>query len=138
MKENAIMNKKIIPAMVLVVLGLVIAIGSQTFLGPCVHEDGSFGACHWAGQALLGVSLLLTAEALLSAILERARFGLCLASALTSALGFLMPGGLIDICKMDTMRCRMVMQPAMRVLFGLALIVSVAGLLKNKGKRGAA
>ena len=131
------MNKKMIPAVALVALGLAVAIGSQTFLGPCVHEDGSFGACHWAGRALTGMGALLAMEGLLAAILERGRFGLCLASALTSALGFFLPGGLIDLCKMDTMRCRMLMQPAMRVLFALGLIASLVGLLMNRGRRGA-
>ena len=46
------MKKSIIPAVVILVLSLVIVIGSRTFLSPCVHEDGTFGPCHWAGQAL--------------------------------------------------------------------------------------
>ena len=28
-------------------LSAVTAAGSVSFLGPCVHEDGSFGACHY-------------------------------------------------------------------------------------------
>ena len=48
-------QKQLIPAVILLILSLVIVIGSQTFLSPCVHEDGSFGPCHWAGQALLGL-----------------------------------------------------------------------------------
>jgi hypothetical protein len=53
------MKKQSIPAVILLILSLVIAIGSQTFLSPCVHDDGAFGSCHWAGQALLGLGCAL-------------------------------------------------------------------------------
>ena len=58
------MKKAIIPATIILILALVIAIGSQSFLGACVHEDGSFGACHWAGRAMLGMGALMAAMAL--------------------------------------------------------------------------
>lgn len=123
------MKKSSIPAVVIAILGLVIAIGSQTFLGACVHEDGSFGACHWAARAVLGVGGLLAALALLAALFGRARFGLYLAMLPTALLGILAPGTLIDLCKMDAMRCRMLMRPATAVLFALAAAAALAGLL---------
>jgi UDP-N-acetylmuramyl pentapeptide synthase len=49
------MTKKSIPALIVLLLSLLIAVGSQTFLGACVHEDGSFGACHWAARAVLAL-----------------------------------------------------------------------------------
>ena len=128
------MKKQSIPALILIILALIIAIGSQSFIGPCVHEDGSFGACHWAGRAMLGVGALMAAMALLATLLEGARPGLYLASALASVLGLLTPGTLIDLCKMDAMRCRMVMKPAMLVLCVLALAVSLAGCLLSRGR----
>ena len=53
------MKRQIIPGCVILVLALIIAIGSFSFLGPCVHEDGTVGACHWASRALLGLGCLL-------------------------------------------------------------------------------
>ena len=122
------MKQSSIPACILL-LALLAAIGSQTFLGACVHEDGSFGACHWASRALMGEGALMAALSLLALILKRERAGLYLASALTAILGLLTPGVLIDLCKMDAMRCRMLMKPAMMILFGAMLIASVAGWL---------
>ena len=52
-------KKAIIPAFTMLALSLVVVIGSRTFLGPCIHEDGSFGPCHWAGQSLLGLGCVL-------------------------------------------------------------------------------
>ena len=121
------MKKAIIPAIITLVLALVVAIGSQTFLGACVHEDGSFGACHWASRALLGVGGLLAVLALAALCVPSARLGLYIAMALTCVLGILTPGTLIALCQMATMRCRALMQPATTILFALSLAASTVG-----------
>ena len=121
------MKKSIIPAIITLVLALVVAIGSQTFLGACVHEDGSFGACHWASRALLGVGGLLAALALAALVVPSARLGLYIAMALTCVLGILTPGTLVALCQMATMRCRALMQPATTILFALSLAASAVG-----------
>ena len=123
------MKKTSITACILLLLALLAAIGSQSFLGACVHEDGSFGPCHWASRALMGEGMLMAALSLLALILKRERAGLYLASALTALLGILTPGTLIDLCRMDSMRCRMLMKPAMMLLFGAMLIASLVGWL---------
>ena len=127
---------KKLPALLLLLLSLVIAVGSQTFLGPCVHEDGSFGVCHWAGRMLTAVGVLQAVLALLALALPGERRGLLLASALTAFVGLLTPGTIISICAMDTMRCRMVMRPAMLVLCGLSLVAALAGWLVERRKKG--
>lgn len=126
------MNKQKIPALVIVVLSLIAAIGSQTFLGACVHDDGSFGACHWACRALLGEGILLAVLALAALALKRERPGLYLAMLPASLLGMLTPGTLIAICKAPTMRCRMVTRPAMMVLYALALVAALIGWLLSR------
>lgn len=123
------MKKQMIPAIIILVLALVVAIGSASFLGPCVHEDGSFGACHWAGRALTGVGGLTAVLALLALALPKERRGIYLAILPTSALGLMIPGTLINLCKMDMMRCRMVMRPAMLILCAAALALSLVGWL---------
>lgn len=128
------MKRQVIPACVLLILGLTIAIGSQGALGPCIHEDGSVGACHWAGRAMLGVGGLMSALSALALALRRERPGLYLSVALASVTGMLIPGTLIALCKSDTMHCRMVMQPAMWVLCVLALAASVIGWALSRGR----
>ena len=121
------MKKSMIHAIITLILALVVAVGSQTFLGACVHEDGSFGACHWASRALLGVGGLLAALALAALVVPSARLGLYIAMALTCVLGILTPGTLIALCQMATMRCRALMQPATTILFALSLAASAVG-----------
>ena len=127
------MKKSIILAVVILILSLIVAVGSQTFLGACVHEDGSFGACHWACRALLGDGALLAALALMALAMKKERAGLYLAMLPASLLGLLTPGTLIAICKAPTMRCRMLTRPAMMILFGAMLIASIVGWLMSRG-----
>ena len=128
------MKKHIIPAMILLILSLVIVIGSQTFLSPCVHEDGSFGPCHWAGQALLGLGCVVGILAILSLCVQKARLGTYMSALPVCGLGILTPGTLIDLCHMSTMRCRMVMQPAMILLFSAALLCALTGAILTARK----
>ena len=128
------MKKTSIPALIVLVLSLVIAIGSQTFLGTCVHEDGGFGACHWASRAVLALGAVQAVIALLALAFPTQKQGLYLAMLPVSVAGLLTPGTLIDICKMNTMRCRMVMRPAMLVLFALTLVVALVGCLMARGR----
>ena len=126
------MSKDRVPACIVLILALVIAVGSQTFLGACIHEDGSFGACHWASRMLMGLGGLMAVMALAGLLMKRARFGLYVASVLTALLGMMTPGPIIALCGMPTMRCRMVMQPAMLILCALAGIAAVAGAVLSR------
>ena len=128
------MKKQMIPAMILLVLSLMITIGSQTFLSPCVHEDGSFGPCHGAGQLLLGLGCALGVLAVLSLMVKRVRLGAYLIAMPVCVLGILTPGTLIGLCRMSTMRCRMVMQPAMIILFSAALLCALIGAVLTARK----
>ena len=135
------MKKQDVPAVILLAVALVIAVGSQTFLSPCAHEDGTFGPCHWAGRALLGLGCLIGAGAVLylltvlSLLIQRARFGAYLCTLPVCVLGILTPGTLIDLCHMSTMHCRMVMQPAMMVLFCLAMAAALLGVILTGRKQ---
>ena len=123
-------------SMLVFVLSVVIAVGSVSFLGPCVHEDGTFGVCHWAGRSLFGIGLLLAAESLFALLCgdSRMRQGVFVPIFFTSCLGCLTPGTLIDLCHMATMRCRALMQPAMLILCAMTALVSLIGFFLERRK----
>ena len=122
------MKKQLIPGWIMLVFSLFIAIGSLTFLGPCVHDDGSVGACWWAGRTLLGLGCLLAVLSVLSLLSRHGRFGTYLSGMAVCVMGILTPGTLISLCRMSSMRCRAVMQPAMILLFAAAGLASLAGV----------
>ena len=123
------MKKSVIPAVILLLISVAVIFGSQSFLSPCVHEDGTFGACHWAGQSLLGLGCVTGILAALALRSRRARPGIYLSVLPVCVLAILTPGTLIDLCRMSAMRCRMVMQPAMIILFSAALLCALAGVI---------
>ena len=125
-------------ALLVLLLSVLIAVGSVSFLGPCVHEDGSVGICHWAGRALSGVGFLIAAESLFALFCgdSRTRQGVFVPMLFTACLGCLIPGTLIDLCRMATMRCRALMQPAMIFLFALSALISLVGFLLEKRRAG--
>ena len=126
-----------IPACIILVLALAAAAGSVSFLGPCVHEDGTFGACHWAGQALLGTSVLMAVLSLTALVYQDAgpRRGLFLAMIFTAVLGILIPGTLIGLCGMATMRCRALMRPAMTILNTVMGLCALAGFFFSRERQ---
>ena len=128
------MKKQIIPGCIVLVLSLVIAIGSFTFLRPCTHEDGSVGACWWAGRALLGLGCLLGVLAVIALVSARGRFGAYLSAVAVCALGILTPGTLISLCRMSEMRCRAVTQPAMIILFAASALAAAIGAWVNQNR----
>ena len=128
------MKRRIIPGIVLLFLAAVAAVGSRTFMAPCAHADGSFGACHWAGRTLLGLSCVLGITAVISVCVPRARFGAYLSALPVSLLAIRTPGSLIALRRSDAMRCRMVTRPAAILLFSASLLCALIGALLNTGK----
>jgi len=121
---------------ILLVLAVIIAVGSVTVLGPCAHEDGSEAPCTGTGRAILadGILLAVLSVFLLFIKAPKMRLILFMITAVAALAGILMPGTLLPVCKMDTMHCRMVMQPAIIILFALALLTSACGTMAEISK----
>jgi len=128
--------KKNVLTIILLILAVIIAVGSVTVLGPCVHEDGSEAPCTETGRVILAVGILLAVLSvfLLSIKSPKTRMILFIITAVAALAGILIPGTLLPVCKMDTMHCRMVMQPTMIILFALALLASVCGTVAETRK----
>ena len=125
---------------VLFALCAVYFVGTMTFLRPCAaHEDGSWMTCHWAGQALTGVACLMAVLSCVKLALNRAgvKLGIAVSMVPAALLAIGVPGTLIHLCVMDTMRCRAVMRPG-AIVFGVliaALSVVDALVLARAEKR---
>ena len=127
---------------ILLAVAAVIAVGSVTVLGPCVHEDGSEAPCAGAGRAVFcaGCALAVLAASAIFIRKPFVRIVLFFVSLCTAAAGIVFPGTVFPLCRMDMMRCRAVMRPAATILFAAGLIVSVCGMIaeRNRIRRGKA
>ena len=121
------MNRRnIVFGMITGILGLLLAVGAQTFARPCVHADGSAAAC-------AGVRTWLTLEGGLIAVLAGISMihphqAVQAAAAVCGLLAALTPGVIVPICRHDTMACRQVTQPTALVL---GILITAAALCRT-------
>ncbi len=109
----------------LTAITLLFLIGSFTFLSPCpAKEDGSWMNCHWAGQAISGLAAVLLVISLIHLFAPdpKVKLGLSLSMIPTALLAAILPGNLITLCMMESMRCHTTMRP-------LTIIISVLVIL---------
>ena len=128
--------KKNILALLLLIIAAVIAIGSVTVFGPCVHADGSAAACTKTGRAVMIDGCVMAAIAVLILLIRKPgiRFALFIAALAAAIAGILLPGTLMPLCKMETMHCRAVMQPAVMILSSITAVVSLAGIVTERSR----
>ena len=129
--------KKNLFAILLLIFAAVIAVGSVTVLGPCVHEDGSKGPCADAGRVLLIDGCVMAILAILITLVNRRglRMALFAAALCAAVIGILLPGVIMPLCKMDTMHCRAVMQPSMIILSGAAAVSALTGIITERSRK---
>ena len=64
--------KNRIGSIILLILSILLVVGEQTFAGPCGPKpNGGFMTCHWAGQAVLGVGIVLVILSLLHVVSKK-------------------------------------------------------------------
>ena len=135
MKERVIRVGAVDIAML--ALSAVFLLGILLFFGPCAPaEDGTWRVCHWAGRAVTGAAAALAVMMLFHTLLSGSgvRQGLDLAALTLTALIVLLPGRLIDLCSEETVRCRTVMLPAIRVFAVLLAAATALDLVIQIGR----
>ena len=109
----------------LLVVTLVFFIGMQKAFAPCgLTEDGSFMNCHWAGNVISGLALVMLVIAVIH-LLSRdggIKKGLSISMIPLSVFAIITPNRLITLCMMPSMRCHAVMTPAV-IIFSVITIV---------------
>ena len=117
----------------------LLALGVMTFFKACgPAEDGTFMHCHDVqlcvfalGLCLAGLSLVLSFFSLFLPV----RLFLEGAGLVLSAAAALLPGRLMPMCMMETMRCQALMKPFVTLtacLLAILFAVSLAGDLRKR------
>ena len=122
---------------IMLVLSVIFLTGIRTFFAPCgPKDDGSWMTCHWAGQAITGIAAVLFVISVIHLFVKDARIkqGLSLAMIPVALLSAVLPGNLIGLCMMDTVRCHSVMRTASVVLSVLVIAAAVFDVIVQKKK----
>ena len=125
--------KKTLPAWLASVFSLLLSCGSATVFRACAaKEDGTWMHCHDAQTAVTlcaaGLCLLFLLCARMKA--PGGRAVLCGAGIAGSIVTMLLPGVVMPMCMMKTMRCYALMQPFVRLMCALVAVCGVIALLQ--------
>ena len=122
-------------------LALVLVIGSLTVFRACDSEEGRHMACHWAQNAGTLSGAVLTVQSLLRIFIHNKgiKTGLSLRIFTLALSVIFIPGTVINLCMMETMRCHTVFKPAVIVIASVLTVVSgidaVNGIIKTEKDR---
>lgn len=123
-----------IPALV----GVLLAVGVTTVFSACgPKEDGSWMNCHQAQTAVAVCGAVLAVLFALTAFVKNRVIVMLLniAALVVSVIAFLIPGNIMHLCMMKTMRCYTVMQPFVRIMSILGALLAGWGALKGIMKK---
>ena len=130
MDQKKFSRKRFIPAL----LSFLLCIGTATIFQPCeAKEDGTWMHCHDVQTAVIAGSLFLTAVLIGSGIIQSKKYAITtyFAAAICSGVIFFLPGIIMPMCMMHTMRCYAVMQPFVRIMSVLVCIFSLLEAVKT-------
>jgi len=120
-----------------IILSCALAVGTATVFKACgPKDDGTWMHCHTVQNAVvvLGICMAAVFAVVLFSRIKPLNVSLSAVEAIGSVVTFLLPGTLMSMCMMDTMRCYTYMQPFVRVVSVLILAVSVATLAESLKK----
>ena len=124
-------QKKIDPIGVLLVLGcILLAVGTKTYFGACEPTETEVMSCHYAEQAVFGLSIVLLIQGVSALFMgldaPNIRKGLCIAMIPTALLAVIIPGYLIPLCDDASMACHTDMNASVKMIsFGIAVFASL-------------
>ena len=119
---------QIVLVAVQLMFAFLLMIGEKTFLRPCsARPDGTFMTCHWAGESVYVLSILLFFGAMLMLIIRKQEVYAAL-EGMVILICLLMkhiPGGFIPLCMKKDMRCWAVMRPGVGLLCDLVILLAI-------------
>ena len=117
-----------------VVLGLMLSAGTATLFHACgLKDDGTWMKCHTAQEAVIAAGLIAALWFLTAALIRSyvIRVLLYILGAVGCIAIFLLPGIILPMCMLRTMRCYTVMQPSVRIMAAATAIVSAVNVLRE-------
>ena len=117
------MKKRYLFAIFIVILGLLFFFAPSHIAHVCgTKPDGSFMKCHWMGEVVKMLGILITIMGVLFALLEKYAKGLSLSCILVAICQVCLQFFVIGTCKTPSMPCNVYTKPTI-ILFSLLLCI---------------
>ena len=127
------LRKEKLFAMLPAIFSILLSIGVMTVFSACgMKEDGTWMHCHGAQNAVeLGGFILFFLFAFAVLLKDRSlKLFLFAAGVIAAAAVFFIPGDIMPLCMMKTMRCHTVFQPFVRLISAVIVISGAAGFVR--------
>ena len=128
MNKSAVSTSKPAPVVgvILLALSALLAVGLNSFAGPCQPHGDEMNTCFWAYRVVLGMDAVLGVLSIVRVFEmdEGERRGLSFAAALVGALIAATPGLLISLCDGGSMHCQVAMKS---FCLAMGIIVALVG-----------
>lgn len=120
-------------------ISVLFVLGAIFVFNTCpAKEDGTFMTCHFANNTATAIGIVIFALSLENLFVSsKIKIGLNSAIFALSILVGLVPGILINLCKMKTMRCWTISRPSIlifAILFALVSALNLILLIKKEKK----
>ena len=131
------MKKVSVSDVILLVLSLILAFGSHFVFHACpAKPDGSWMVCHWAEHVVTALGAVFAVLCVARFFFEsKTKLGISLSFVPLAVVTALVPGVIVNLCKMKEMNCHIVMRPAVIVTSILILIVSIVDFIILKKEK---
>lgn len=105
---------------------VALCFGTVFIFHPCGPKpDGSWMLCHWAERVIVAMGATFFALCAVRFFVSRSiKTGISICFIAFSIITMLVPGVLINLCMMHSMRCWTVMKPAVTVISILIAVLS--------------
>ena len=92
----------------LLISPVLFGIGIKNWFPVCGMKEDMVMSCHWAGEVLFALSVLLVIISLIHMVIpdERIKAGIDISGAGIAVLSMMIPGNIIFLCKNSEMQCR--------------------------------
>ena len=89
-------------------LSILYLVGIKLWFPVCGVSGDMVMSCHWAGEVLFALSVLLVIISLIHMVIpdERIKAGIDISGAGIAVLSMMIPGNIISLCKNSEMQCR--------------------------------
>ena len=89
-------------------LSIIYLVGIKLWFPVCGVSGDMVMSCHWAGEVLSALSVLLVILSLIHMVIpdERIKAGIDISGAGIAVLSMIIPGNIITLCKNSEMPCR--------------------------------
>lgn len=120
-----------IPELLLTALSVLFMIGIRAWFPVCEVTGENIMPCHWAGEVMKAVSILILVLSILHIIIPNydVKLGMDISLAGLFILAVNIPGNIISLCKNVDMACQKAMRPAALIFFIVMTVIVFSDII---------